>query len=129
MALSNSKETAMNQEIDNFLGGIHPISKKPYPVMKADMVTGITKQLTFADCKKVIRQYLKAIDFEAAYGLSNEIESIHERMVENESFQTCGVSDWKQLITTHRACLLMLQKDLSSCKNATERASIKEESR
>ncbi len=102
-----------------FLGRVHAVSKKPFPVMTVEMVTGVNSQLTFEDCKKVIRLYLKAIDFRSEMRRDNDVISIHEHMAQQEDFQKKCIAELKEDTAEHRTSLKALSAEKKKCKDQT----------
>jgi len=117
----------MSSKATDFLGGVHPTSKRPYPVLTTDMVTGVDGQLSYEDCKKVIRLYLKAIDFQSERGRASDIDSIHGWMVEYEDFPRKCAIELNEGIAVHRAQLREKRQNVKICKDKALRKSIVEE--
>jgi len=117
----------VDHAVTKFLGPTHPVSKKPYPVLTTDMVTGVDGQLSYADCKKVIRLYLKAIDFQSDRGRAGDIESIHGWMVQYEEFPRKCVNELHEGVAVHRTQLTSLKEEINICKDKNLRNSLKEE--
>ena len=117
----------MTHETANFLGGIHPVSKIPYPVLTTDMVTGANGELSYEDCKKAIRLYLKAIDFRSDQGRASDIDSIHSHMVEHEDFPRKCANELQESVAAYRTQLISLKEKIKLCKDKTLCNSIKEE--
>ena len=93
------------------------MSKKPYPAMTVDMVTGVSSQLTFEDCKKVIRLYLKAIDFRSEMGRDNDVKLIHEHMAQQEDFQKRCIAELNENTVGYRTSLKTLIAEQKKCKD------------
>jgi len=117
----------VDHAVTKFLGRTHPVSKIPYPVMTTDMVTGVDGQLSYEDCKKTIRLYLKAIDFQSDRGRAGDIESIHGWMVQYEDFPRKCANELHEGVAVHRTQLTLLKEKIKICKDKNLRNSLKEE--